>query len=188
VAIPLALALAALAMAPAAMALTPTQIGKCLDLTGRTGINARKIADGLGLDPDTERAVRARVGTYDSLGGFKGLDGLGLTAEQVAEIMRRIEADIAANSWPIGSPCAPFKNRTKVIAQIRALLIYNGYRPAMKFTNPSPRQIRVRAIQGGVEMLDVVVKTGPRKVLISIRPLTGPGGFGSVAVPLKFDA
>ena len=42
--------------------------------------------------------------------------------------MRRVNAQVAANSWPIGSPCAPFKNRAKVIQQIRGLLVHNGLR------------------------------------------------------------
>ena len=70
---------------------------------------------------------------------------------------------------------------------IRALLIYNGFRPAMRFTQASPRQIRVEAIQDGIEMLGVIVKIAPRKLYLSIRPLTGAGG-SSLAVPVTFDA
>ena len=90
------------------------------------------------------------------------------------------------SSWPLGSPCAPFKNRTKVIAQVKALLIHNGFRPAMSFTIASPRQITFQAIQDGNQYYGVVVKTAPRQIIVQVTS-THSGG-DSVRVSLKFDA
>ena len=65
-------------------------------------------------------------------------------------------------------PCLPFKNCAKVIARVKAPLIYNGFRPAMTFYNPSPRQITLAAVRDGFEMRGVVVKVAPRKILVVI--------------------
>jgi hypothetical protein len=175
-------------LASAAPALTPSQIGKCLDLTGRSALRTAHVLDGLSLDPAVVKEVRSRLSQYYSVRGFPGLDGAGLSPEQAAEIMRRVKAEVAATSRPVGSPCAPFKNRAKVIQRIRALLVYNGFRPAMKFAQASPRQIRVQAIQDGTVTLGVIVKVAPRKLFLSIGPMTGGGSDSSLTVPVTFDA
>ena len=109
------LMMALVASASAAPPLTANQIGKCTDLTGRTALRTAHVLDGLDLDPAVVKEVRSRLVQYYSVRGFPGLDGAGLTPEQVAEVMRRVKAEVAATSWPIGSPCSLFKNRAKVV-------------------------------------------------------------------------
>jgi hypothetical protein len=186
----IAVAVIALTLASAASALTPSQIGKCTDLSGKSALNTKHVLDGLPLDPAVVREVRSRLVQYDSVRGFPGLDGIeGLTPELQAEIMRRVAVADKARTWGIGNPCPKFKNRAKVVAEVKKLLIYNGYRPAMKVTYPSPRQIVVDAIQDGYRYLVVVVKIAPRKLFVVSNPIpTSAGGGGSVTVPLKFDA
>ena len=59
----------------------------------------------------------------------------------------------------------------------------------MRFAQASPRQIRVEAILGDEDHdLGVVVKLAPRKLYLSIGPMTGGGGGDSVVVPVAFDA
>jgi hypothetical protein len=100
--------------ASTAVAATPN-LAKCLDLTGTSGLPTRKIADNIGVTPDQEREVRARLTGYqrDPLAFPAALDGIGLTPEQITEIMRRVEAWIKANTREIGAPCPPFKNRSR---------------------------------------------------------------------------
>jgi len=170
--------------------LTPSQIGKCTDLTGRTGLNTKKVIEGLPLEPDVVREVRSRLSQYDSVRGFPGLDGIeGLTPEMQTEIMRRLAIADKARTWGIGNPCPPFKNRSKVVKRVRELLVHNGYRPAIKVAFPSPRQIRIEAIQDGYRYLVTVVKIGPRKIFVKSQPIpSSAGGGGSVTVPLTFEA
>lgn len=180
----------ALTLASSASALTPSQIGQCTDLSGKSGLNTKGVIDGLALDPAVVREVRSRLSQYDSVRGFPGLDGIeGLTPEMQAEIMRRLVIADKARTWGIGNPCPKFKNRTKVVAEVKKLLIYNGYRPAMKVTYTSPRQIVIDAIQDGYRYLVVVVKIAPRMIFVNSEPIpSSAGGGGSLKVPLKFDA
>lgn len=173
-----------------ASALTPSQIGKCLDLSGRTSLRLASVDDGLGLTREQILEAKQRVSDF-----WRGratswtIDDLGFTPAQAASFTSRVNAKIKQSSWPLGSPCAPFKRRSKVVAEVRALLIYNGYRPSMKFSFPSPRQISVDAIKDGYRMLVTVVKIAPRKIMVSSQPIpSSAGGGGSVTVPLKFDA
>lgn len=81
---------------------------------------------------------------------------------------------------PPGLPCAPFKNKPRVIKYLRAKLLYNGYRPAMTFAYPNPRQIRFHGIQDGDEQKGTVVKSGTRQIVFQLRSTHGEfcDGFG----------
>lgn len=180
----------ALALTANASALTPSQIGKCLDLSGRSALRLAHVDDGLGLTREQITEAKQRVADF-----WRGhtaawnLDGLGFTPEQDATFTQRVNAMIARSSWPIGSPCPKFKNRAKVVSEVKKLLIYNGYRPAMKVTYTSPRQIMIDAILDGYRYFVTVVKIAPRTVLVSSQPVpTSAGGGGSVKLMLKFDA
>jgi hypothetical protein len=178
---------AAIAGASTAGALTPSQIGKCIDMSGRTSLRLANVDNGLGLTREQILEAKARVSDY--WGGRAiawNLDGLGFTPEQEATFTQRVNAEIAKSSWPLGSPCPPFKNRQKVMKDVKALLVYNGFRPAMTFTVASPRQITFRAIQDGIQYYGVVVKTKAREILINITS-THSGGT-SKRVPVKYDA
>jgi hypothetical protein len=168
-------------------ALTPSQIGKCIDLSGRTSLRLANVDNGLGLTREQILEAKARVSDF-----WRGratawtLDGLGFTPEQEATFTQRVNAKIAKSSWPLGSPCPPFKSRQRVMKDVKALLVYNGFRPAMTFTVASPRQITFRAIQDGIQYHGVVVKTKAREILINITS-THSGGT-SKRMPLKYDA
>jgi hypothetical protein len=176
-----------LAVVPAASALTPSQIGKCLDMSGRTSLRLAHVDDGLGLTRDQILEAKSRIDEF-----WRGratawdLSDLGFTPDQEATFTQRVNAVIARSSWPLGSPCAPFKNRKKVIAEVKALLIHNGFRPAMSFTVASPRQITFQAIQDGNQYYGVVVKTAARQIIVQVTS-THSGG-DSVRVALKFEA
>jgi hypothetical protein len=166
--------------APASRTAGP-DLGKCLDLTGRTGIRSKGIADNLGLTPDQVREVRSRISTYWSLRGFEGLDGIGLTPEQETEILRRLAIEAKKSSWPLGWPCKPFTHRSKVIKFVMAELVANGFRPRMKLIGSAPRQIRISAIQDGLPFIVLVVRAGgPRTILVSLKP-AGTGYSGDSA-------
>lgn len=116
------------------------------------------------------KELRFRLASYWSVRGFAGLDGIGLTPEQMREIQRRIDVQVAAmNKHPVGWPCKPLKNRSRVVGYMKEKLIDNGFRPNMRFSNPSPRQIAFRGIQDGVEYLGVVVKSGPRQITVGLQ-------------------
>jgi len=188
----LALAAVMLAVVPTASALTPTQIGKCLDLSGTSALPISKMTADLGIPRDQAKEAQARLTNYqrDPSAFPAALDGFGLTPHQITEIMRRVAVWIRANTREVGAPCPPFKNRQKVIARVKALLIYNGFRPAMRFSNASSRQITLSAVRDGFEMRGVVVKIAPRKIFLSITSATrnSGGSGGSLTVPLTFEA
>jgi hypothetical protein len=104
-------------------------------------------------------------------------------AVQVAEMTRKN---------PLGWPCAPFKNRARVVKYIRAKLLYNGYRPAMTFAHPNPRQIRFRGIQDGDEQTGTLVKSGTRQIVFHLRSthgeVCGYRSSGSAAICRWSDA
>jgi hypothetical protein len=104
-------------------------------------LDADSVIADLGLTADQKRALRARLVSYLSVRGFEGFDGLGQTPAQIGEMKRRIAVQEAAmrRKYPLGWPCAPFKNKPRVVRFIRAKLLYNGYRPALTFTHPNPR-------------------------------------------------
>jgi hypothetical protein len=147
----LALGALVLGASMAGAAITPASLGKCIDLTGTSSLRVN--TENLSLTRDQVKEVRARFTDYrrDPSAFPAALDGIGLTPEQTAEIMRRVQAWIKANTRQVGAPCPPFKNRQKVIQRVKALLIYNGFRPAMTFSAASPRQLTFRAIQDGIE-------------------------------------
>lgn len=145
-------------------------VNRCLQLTNTKALNTGRILDGLeGLTPDQVRELRARLVTYNSVRGFKGLDGMGLTPEQITEIQHRINVQVTEwNRYPLGWPCKPFKNPLAVQKAVKADLIDNGFRPRMTFRKTSPRQFQLRAIQDGYAFLGVVVKTGTRQLTIRL--------------------
>jgi hypothetical protein len=156
-----------------------------LALTNAKGLDDGRIIGGLGLTPDQVRAVSSRLASYGGSREFT-LDGLGLTPDQISEIKRRIAVQVAEwNKYPLGWPCAPFKNRALVIKFTRAQLIYNGFRPNMTFTVASPRQIQFNAIQDGIRYIGTLVKTAPRQ--ITVRLISTSGGDTST-FRLGFEA
>jgi hypothetical protein len=88
----------------------------------------------------------------------------------------------------VGSPCALFKNRTRVLALVKRLLIYNGFRPSMTVTKLWARQIGLDTIQDGVEFAVLVVKSGPRQIAIQRSGYSGYGGLHLDRVNVPFDA
>lgn len=165
---------------PSAVSAGP-DLGKCLDLTGRTGIRSKNIVANLGLTPEQAGEVRSRISDYWSAGGFPGLDGIGLTPEQEAEIMRRLAIEVKKSSWPLGWPCKPFTHRSKVIKFVTAELLANGFRPRMRLLGNAPRQIRISAIQDGLPFIVLVVRAGgPRTILVVLKP-AGTGYSGDSA-------
>jgi hypothetical protein len=157
--------------------LTSTKL-RPLNITPRRALDTDQIIRGLELTPDQKRALRARLAGYPPRPGREcTLGDLGLTPEQIAEIERRLAAYMAErNKYPLGWPCAPFKNKTKVIAFMRAQLIYNGFRPNMTFTVASPRRIHFNAIQDGISYFGVIVKTAPRQIQVALHSTSGGDG------------
>jgi hypothetical protein len=180
----LATTLVALVSVQAAPAAVSPRIGKCLEtsMVNRTALSVDRVIADLGLTADQKRALRARLASYDSVRGFEGFGGLGLTSAQIGEMKRRIAVQEAAmrRKYPLGWPCAPFKNKPRVIRYIRAKLLYNGYRPAMTFTNPNPRQIRFHGIQDGDEQRGTLVKSGPRQIVFRLRSTHGEVCYGYI--------
>lgn len=176
----LGLAIAALAFASSSSALTPSQIGRCLDSTGHSALPTDSIMQGLVLTGDQKRELRARLSTFDSVRGFEGLDGIGLTAEQTALIQKRLNAVIAERkAHGPGWPCPAFKNPAKSIALVRSTLVYNGFRPAMWIKLVTPRQIAFRAIQDGVTYYGTAAVVGPHKIKMALTS-THNGGDSAV--------
>jgi hypothetical protein len=60
----------------------------------------------------------------------------------------------------VGTPCAPFQNRARVLAYVKALLLYNGFRPSMTVTKVWARQIGIDEIQDGIKYGALLVKSG----------------------------
>jgi hypothetical protein len=90
------------------------------------------------------------------------------------------------NKYPLGWPCAAFKNRALVIKFMRMKLIENGFRPNAQFyAASSPRQIRFAAIQDGVRYVGTIVKTAPRQITVR---LTSTEGGGTYTFRLGFEA
>jgi hypothetical protein len=74
----------------------------------------------------------------------------------------------------------------EAIKEVKALLIHNGFRPAMTFYVASPRQLTFRAIQDRIQYYGVVVKTAPRQVLVKVQSTEASGA--SARLSLKFEA
>jgi opacity protein-like surface antigen len=66
----------------------------------------------------------------------------------------------------VGTPCAPFKNRARVLAVVKNLLVYNGFRPSMTVTKLWARQIGISGIQDGIQIDFLVVKSGRRQIAV----------------------
>lgn len=77
----------------------------------------------------------------------------------------------------VGSPCPPFKNRTRVLAYVKRLLVDNGFRPAMQLKKYWARQIALNGIQDGVEYYVLIVKSGPHQLGILRSGYSGYGGL-----------
>lgn len=164
----LALAVITLAALSAGTAqASPTYARTCLELTTTHSLNTDAITTGLGLPRTTTLAVRARLTKYGTP-GFT-LDGLGLTSALLAEINRRIAIQVAEmNRYPLGWPCKPFTNPTRVIGFMRAKLVYNGFRPNMTVRLLTTRQIRFLAIQDGQRYIVNVARSDVRQLKVAV--------------------
>lgn len=166
----------------------PAYTRDCLDQTTARALDTKRVVGGLGLPADQVRELRARLSTYGSVRNDFTLNGLGLTAAQITEIKRRIAVQVAEwNKYPLGYPCAAFKNPTKVMAYMKAELIDNGFRPRMTMTLRSPRQVQFVAIQDGVRYWGTVAKYGPRLIKTRLTCTSGCSG-GTYSFQLAFDA
>jgi hypothetical protein len=177
----LALALAS----PAAPSVNP----QCLDMTGKSALRTASILDGLGLTRDVAFQARARLSTYGSIRGFAALDGIGLTPEQITEITRRIAAQVAATTHPLGWPCKPFAHRTQTVAFVKQLLLDNGFRRAsIRFTMLAARQVQFAGIQDGYQYFGIVVRSGPRQITMRlVAPIRSGATGGTYEFATKFE-
>lgn len=159
-----------LAVAVPTGAATPS---KCLEMTTATGLRTSAILTGLDLSGQQTRELRSRLAMYHSVRGFPGVDGLGLSPTVRREVLRRIAVQVAAmNAHPLGWPCDPFENQTRVVAWVKARLIANGFRPNVSVTGTSPRQLQINGIQDGVEMYGAVAKSGPHTIVIGLNSVS----------------
>lgn len=182
------LLLIVIVQAQAIPAATQLDLQRCLNLTTARTLATKKILSGLELTADQVRELRSRLLSYNSVSGYRGIDGIGLTREQKAEILRRIAVQVAEmNRYPLGWPCKPFVNPTRVARWVKAKLIANGYRPAMSFRKTSPRQFQFRAIQDGVEQFGVVAKSGRRQIAVRVQSVS-PRWGRTYRFTLGFDA
>lgn len=180
----LASSLASTATAPAAV--SPSQLSDCFKLTTREALRSKQITRDLGLTVDQVKELRARLATYNSVRGFAGLDGLGLTGAQRAEIMRRIQLQVDEwNRHPVGWPCGPFKSKARVVLWVHDRLVFDGFRPSTRVWVVSPRQIRIDGVQDGVRMDGVVVRTGTRQIAVRL-DAWADGWSGSYRFTLPF--
>jgi hypothetical protein len=160
----------------------------CLAATAARHFDTAAVVANLGLTPDQVRATRARLSQYTTASGVPNLDGLGLTPAQITEIKRRMAAYTATHTHPLGWPCAPFKNRARVVKFVKSTLIYNGFRPSVQFYGTAPRQIAFKGIQDGQEYFGTVAKYGLRKITILLTCARPCSGGGSASFNLPFDA
>lgn len=158
-------------LAGASPAASPPNLQKCLQFTTISGLRTAAIVKNLEppLTPEQEREVRSRLSQYNSVRGFPGLDGIGLTEDQIVEIQRRINKQVQAmNAHPLGWPCKPFAHPEKVKTWLRKKLVANGYRPEMRVWIASSSQIQLRAIQDGVTQFGTVARSGGRQIAIRL--------------------
>jgi hypothetical protein len=96
------------------------------------------------LTGDQKKVIEAAVASLQS-GGYVRFGGAlipiapfltdnGITPDVIPQIKAAITA-ATPPTHPPGWPCAPFVNKARVTAWLRAKLIANGYRPAMTFFN-----------------------------------------------------
>jgi hypothetical protein len=74
-----------------------------------------------------------------------------------------------------------------VLAYVKNLLIYNGFRPNMALKKYWARQIKLYAIQDGLPYDVLVVKSGPGQIAIQRSGYHGYGVFVN-RFNLSFDA
>lgn len=162
------------AAAPVGMGSTSLDITRCLQYTNTQALPTTQIVKGLPLSPDQVREVRSRLIQYNSVRGYPGIDDLGLPPEIVAEINRRIKAQVDKwNRYPLGYPCMVFKRPSQTTAFVRQLLIDNGFRRAgLSIRRTSPRQFQLKGIQDGVQMFGIVVRTGTRQIAIFVESVS----------------
>jgi hypothetical protein len=138
---------------------------RCLELTRRTALRTAPIVAGLGLTPGQVREARSRLSAYYGARGFDGLNGIGLNTRQLATINRRIAFQVAGNSHPLGWPCAPFKNPSRLLKFLKADLAADGIGPPFRVISISPMQIQLEA---GDWRPVVVLRLGPRLILVRL--------------------
>lgn len=165
----------------------PAVTQSCLDMTSGRHYDDSIVAN-LGLTADQKREAEQRLSQYTTASGPPNLDGLGLTSAQAAEIRRRMSAYAARYNHPVGWPCAPFKNRARVVKFVKSTLIYNGFRPSMQFYGTALRQIQFRAIQDGQPYYGTVAKYGLRKITIRLTCASPCTSGTSASFNLPFDA
>lgn len=165
---------AAFVAAGSALASPDLNIGQCLKYTNAQALRATQILKGLPLTSAQVREVRSRLAQYNSVRGYPGIDDLGLPADVVAEINRRIQVQVAEwNKHPLGYPCLPFKSSAKTKVFARRLLLDNGFRVAgLSIRKTSPRQFQFQGIRDGTQMFGIIVKTAPRQVAIFVESVT----------------
>jgi hypothetical protein len=171
----------------------------CTDLTVGGHPSADRVIKTLSdvpLTGDEKREIKALVVEWDARGYFRSGTTLVPAAQALADkgfatdVAAKIVAAIRAATplkHPPGWPCAPFANKARVTAWLRAKLIANGYRPAMTFFNVGPRQIRANAIQDGDPQSVVAAKTGRRTIIVLLTSVT-PRWGRSYTFTLPFDA
>ncbi len=178
------LAVIALALAASASALTPGQIGRCLDSTGHSALSTSNILQGIDMTRDQKIELRSRLVKFSTTRPTVDLEGIGLTADQVALIRKRLAATLAAwNAHPIGWPCPAFVHRAKTVAFVKSQLVYNGFRPAMSFYVRSPRQLGVNAIQDGIQYYGTFVRTGRNGIILSLTSTHNGGTSARFTLP-----
>lgn len=185
----IATALISLTLAlPAFASSTNAAPQQCLNLTTATELNTSAITRNIGLTPIEVRELRARLTEYNSIRGFPGLDGLGLTDSQIATINARIAAQVAKTAHPLGYPCAAFTHRAKTAAFVRAMLIGNGFAAfSIQFYASGPRQIQFSAVLNGQKYAGAVARSGVRQITMQLTaPRPTPGDTQVFATP--FDA
>lgn len=181
-------------------------ITECFASTHRKSLDWRPILAGLDLTGEQKRALQQRLPNYWHWGEHvtgpfvppdsvvPGLEGLGLTAEQLQVIQSRIKAQVAKMNLdkPVGWPCEPFRNPSRVIAFVRDMLVYNGFPPNAAFRRANPRQIVFQAIRDGIVYNGAIVKSARRQIAfeISEQPTIGHSTVGGVPkkVAVPFDA
>lgn len=85
-----------------------------------------------------------------------------------------------AKTHPAGWPCPAFVNERGVVAEMQArLTLTPGFKPRMRFSIVSPRQIKFTANKDGAPVAGTVVKTGRSQITVRIVSATDPSVGGT---------
>ncbi len=176
-AVRLALAAAAAAcVIPAARATSRVDPERCISASSRTMPSSRKIiANVPGLTLDQKQILESRIAQALAHGGLYApvdLSGIGLTAEQIAQIRANLaDAASTASGHPLGYPCPVFVHRLAVAGLVRRELVANGFAAAtIRFSFPSPRVVRLLGTRSAVVYQGFVVKVSAHRIYIKVQP------------------